>query len=53
MPLDRSARNPESPHTSPNRSDNEEYIVPLVGQVVHVSLETVRIVSALPERYTE
>jgi predicted helicase len=33
--------------------DDEEYIVRLVGQVVHVSVETVRIVSALAERYTE
>ena len=38
--------------SDPNRPDDEEYIVRLVGQVVHVSLETVRIVSALPERYT-
>ena len=37
--------------SDPNRPDDEEYIVRLVGQVVHVSLETARIVSALPERY--
>jgi predicted helicase len=39
--------------SDPNRPDDKEYIVRLVGQVVHVSLETVRIVSGLPERYTE
>ena len=39
--------------SDPNRADDPEYIVRLVGQVVKVSLETVRIVSALPERYAE
>jgi predicted helicase len=39
--------------SDPNRPDDEEYIVRLVGQVVHVSLETVRIVNGLPERYAE
>src|SRR5713226_6391583 len=37
--------------SDPNRADDEEYIVRLVGQVVRVSLETVRIVAGLPERY--
>ena len=32
----------------PNRQDDPGYIVRLVGQVIHVSLETVRIVNALP-----
>jgi predicted helicase len=32
----------------PNREDDPEYIVRLIGQVVHVSLETVKIVKALP-----
>ena len=35
----------------PNRADDQEYIVRLIGQVVTVSLETVRLVrelSALP-----
>jgi predicted helicase len=32
----------------PNREDDEQYIVRLIGQVVHVSLETVKIVKALP-----
>jgi predicted helicase len=34
--------------SDPNRADDPEYIVRLVGQVVYVSLETVRIVKALP-----
>ena len=33
----------------PNREDDEEYIVRLVGKVVAVSLETVEIVEELPE----
>ncbi len=35
-------------HSDPNRPDDEEYIVRLVGQVVRVSLETVEIVRGLP-----
>ena len=35
--------------SDPNRLDDEEYIVRLIGQVVRVSLETVNIVRALPE----
>ena len=38
--------------SDPNRADDEEYIVRLVGQVVHVSLETVKIVKELPEEYS-
>ena len=37
--------------SDPNRADDEEYIVRLVGQVVRVSLETVKIVTRLPEGY--
>jgi len=37
--------------SDPNRPDDPEYIVRLVGQVVRVSLETVRIVRAMPEDY--
>ncbi|MBN1517648.1 N-6 DNA methylase [Candidatus Sumerlaeota bacterium] len=37
--------------SDPNRADDPQYIVRLIGQVVRVSLETVRIVKALPERY--
>jgi predicted helicase len=32
----------------PNRADDPQYIVRLIGQVISVSLETVGIVSALP-----
>ncbi len=38
--------------SDPNRPDDPEYIVRLVGQVIRVSLETVRIVSGLPAKYT-
>lgn len=38
--------------SDPNREDDPEYIVRLVGQVVKVSLETVGIVKALPTEYT-
>ncbi len=34
----------------PNRADDPEYIVRLVGQVVRVSLETVRVVKGLSAR---
>jgi predicted helicase len=37
--------------SDPNREDDEEYIVRLVGQVVKASLETVKIVNGLPEEY--
>ncbi len=37
--------------SDPNRADDEEYIVRLVGQVVRVSVETVKIVKGLPEGY--
>jgi predicted helicase len=38
-------------HSDPNRPDDPEYIVRLVGQVIRVSLETVRLVKSLPEQY--
>src|SRR4051812_1303566 len=37
--------------SDPNRADDPEYIVRLIGQVVRVSLETVRVVQALPEQF--
>jgi len=37
--------------SDPNREDNPEYVVSLVGQVVRVSLETVRIVQDLPTAF--
>jgi predicted helicase len=35
--------------SDPNRMDDEQYIVRLIGQVVTVSLETIKIVKSLPE----
>ena len=37
--------------SDPNRPDDPEYIVRLVGQVVRVSVETVKIVNSLPRSY--
>jgi len=37
--------------SDPNRDDDPEYIVRLVGQVIRVSLETVEIVNALPGEF--
>ena len=37
--------------SDPNREDDEEYIVRLVGQVVRVSVETVEIVKGLPGEF--
>jgi len=37
--------------SDPNRPDDPEYIVRLVGQVVRVSLETVTLVANLPKEY--
>jgi hypothetical protein len=34
-----------------NREDDPEYIVRLVGQVIRVSLETVKVVNALPAEF--
>jgi predicted helicase len=39
--------------SDPNRADDLDYVVRLVGQVVKVSLETVRIVKGLPGKYAE
>ena len=33
----------------PNREGDPEYILRLIGQVVHVSVETVKIVGGLPK----
>ncbi len=38
-------------HSDPNRADDPEYIVRLVGQVVRVSVETVKVVAGLPEKF--
>ena len=37
--------------SDPNSADDPEYIIRLVGKVITVSLETVRIVEALPEDF--
>ena len=37
----------------PNRPDDPQYIVRLIGQVVTVSLETVKIVKAMPPLQTD
>jgi hypothetical protein len=37
--------------TDPNREDDSQYIVHLVGQVVRVSVETVKSVKALPAAF--
>jgi len=37
--------------SDPNNPEDPEYIVRLVGQVVRVSVETVKIVAGLPGRY--
>lgn len=37
--------------SDPNRDDDPQYIVRLIGQVTRVSLDTVRIVSALPTEF--
>jgi predicted helicase len=39
--------------SDPNNPDDEEYIVRLVGQVVRVSVETVKIVNGLPAEYDD
>ncbi len=37
--------------SDPNRADDPEYIVRLLGQVTRVSIETVKIVNALPSEF--
>ena len=45
---------PRSRITSdPNRPDDPQYIVRLVGQVIRVSLESMKIVNALPPEYAD
>ena len=34
--------------SDPNRPSDPKYIVRLIGQVIHVSLETVKLVNSLP-----
>lgn len=37
--------------SDPNRDDDPKYIVRLIGQVIHVSLETMKIVNSLPKEF--
>ena len=37
--------------SDPNQADDPEYIVRLVGKVITVSLETVKVVDGLPEEF--
>jgi predicted helicase len=46
--VERAKDNPDEIVSDPNRADNPEYILRLIGQVVTVSVETVRIVRSLP-----
>jgi hypothetical protein len=39
--------------SDPNREDDPQYIVRLVGQVICVSLETQKIIAALPRDYAD
>ena len=38
--------------SDPNREDDPEYIVRLIGQVIRVSVETMKIVNDLPSEYS-
>lgn len=46
--VERSKENPDEILSDPNRVDDEDYIVRLIGQVVTVSVETMKLVRALP-----
>ncbi len=37
--------------SDPNREDDPQYIVKLVGQVIRVSMETLDVIATLPESY--
>ncbi len=37
--------------SDPNRPDDAEYVVRLVGQVIRLSVETVKVVAGLPEAF--
>jgi predicted helicase len=46
--VERAKDNPDEIVSDPNRADDEEYIVRLIGQVVTVSVETMALVRGLP-----
>ena len=52
-PVSGQHRQTQRHHSDPNRDDDPEYIVRLVGQVIRVSMETVTIVNSLPAYSTE
>ena len=47
--LYRRLRNTQCRFIDPNRADDPQYIVRLIGKVISVSLETVKIVAGLPQ----
>lgn len=47
--VERAKDNPDTVLSNPNRDDDEEYIVRLIGQVITVSVETMKLVAALPD----
>lgn len=46
--VERDKDDPDTILSDPNRADDEEYIVRLIGQVITVSVETVKLVKSLP-----
>lgn len=46
--VERAKDNPDDVLSDPNRADDEEYIVRLIGQVITVSVETMKLVQSLP-----
>lgn len=46
--VERAKDNPDTVLSDPNRDDDEEYIVRLIGQVVTVSVETMKLVQTMP-----
>jgi hypothetical protein len=53
-PKSKATKSTNSKHitSEPNNQDDEEYIVRLVGQIVRVSIETVKTVNSLPPNYS-
>jgi predicted helicase len=46
--VERAKDNPDTVLSDPNRADDEEYIVRLIGQVITVSVETMKLIASLP-----
>ena len=47
--VERAKDNPDEIISDPNRADDPDYILRLIGQIVTVSVETVKIVRRLPD----